>query len=76
MNYLTSYRQKYEITPNPIIASPPATNDNIPRPPPIPAIAIPQMIVSASPRRLWRIIFEMGFYNEWKIINVKPALPS
>ena len=63
--------QKTETTPNPIIASPPATNDNIPRPPPIPAIATPQTIVSASPTRLWFFIFEMGMYNIWKIINVK-----
>ena len=73
---MTSYRQKTDITPSPIIASPPATNDNIPRPPPIPAIAIPQMIVSASPKRRWRFIFEIGLYDEWKIINVKPTFPS
>lgn len=64
------------MTPSPIIASPPATSDNIPRPPPIPAIAIPLMIVSASPKRLWLFIFEIGLYDEGKIINVKSALPS
>ena len=71
MNCLSNYRQKTEMTPNPTIASPPATKDNIPRPPPIPAIAIPQTIVSASPTRLWFFIFEMGLYNIWNIINVK-----
>jgi hypothetical protein len=74
LNYLINgYLQKTEMTPSPIIASPPATNDSIPRPPPIPAIAIPQIIVSPSPTRLWCFIFEMGLYNNWKIINVKLA---
>ena len=69
--YLVFYRQKNEMTPNPIIASPPATNDSMPRPPPIPAIAIPLAMVSPSPTRLWFFMFEMGLYNNWKIINVK-----
>jgi hypothetical protein len=73
IDFSASYRQKYDMTPNPIIASPPATNDNIPRPPPIPAIAMPETIVSASPTRLWCFIFEMRMYNNWKIINVKLA---
>ena len=53
------YLQKTEITPNPIIASPPATNANIPSPPPIPAIAIPHAMVSASPKRRWFFISEI-----------------
>jgi hypothetical protein len=73
MNKLNNYRQKTEMTPKPIIASPPATSDNIPSPPPIPAIATPHTMVSASPTRLWFFIFEMRLYNDWKIINVEFA---
>ncbi len=80
---IACYRQKTDITPNPAIASPPATNDRIPSPPPIPATVTPPMIVSASPTRLWLLIitpkrlsyfmFESGYYSDWMIINVKLA---
>ena len=58
-----------------MIASPPASSDVIPIPPPIPATTIPQTIVRASPNLLLRLIIIIGvrLYDERKIINVKPV---